>query len=170
MKVRWLSTDCMCYSYLSSWPRMQVEMKRQQESGQGMILYWPHHLVITILQHSHCRYLSPAPVHYTPHIEAQHKSHRDQISKTLTVNGNLLKLLLHKVNIKYGKSWNISLLPGRTRQIWICKRRRGSSRVRCRARGSARPTCRRCLAIWKVTSKTLPTQSWLRPNQTQIRE
>ena len=34
---------------LSSCPRMQVEIKRQQESGQGMILYWPHHLVITML-------------------------------------------------------------------------------------------------------------------------
>ena len=32
--------------HLSSWPCIQVEIKRQHESGQGMILYWPHHLVL----------------------------------------------------------------------------------------------------------------------------
>ena len=32
------------YLHLSSCPWIQVEMKRQQESGQGIILYWPHHL------------------------------------------------------------------------------------------------------------------------------
>ena len=35
-------------SYLSSWPWIQVEMKRQQASGQGMIWYWPHHLQIIL--------------------------------------------------------------------------------------------------------------------------
>ena len=34
--------------HLSSWPCIQVEMKRQQESGHGMILYCPHHLKTSI--------------------------------------------------------------------------------------------------------------------------
>ena len=49
---------------------------------------------------------------YTPHIEAQHKGHRNQISKTLTVNGNLLKLLLPKVNINMAiKGKYLSVIP-----------------------------------------------------------
>ena len=36
------------FAHLSSWPWMQVDMKRQQESGHGMILYCPHHLGLVI--------------------------------------------------------------------------------------------------------------------------
>ena len=38
------TTGTIVLTHLSSCPSRQVEMKRQQESGQGMDLYWSHHL------------------------------------------------------------------------------------------------------------------------------
>ena len=69
-------------------------MKRQQESGQGMVLYWAHHRVITILRRKTDCLPKNATKYELPNIKTKNKCHRNQVCVLLTMKGYLLKLFL----------------------------------------------------------------------------
>ena len=78
---------------LSSCPSRQVEMKRQHESGHGMDLYCSRHL-------QRLKYVAlydfywVRPANYNAHIKPKNKCNRNQVSKPLAADWDLLKLCL----------------------------------------------------------------------------
>ena len=92
---------------LSSCPRMQVEMNRQQESGHGIMRYCAHHRVITMLGTVNKYFSDIYTINlilktFLPHVETQHKCHWNQIRIFLAVETDLLELFL-ELDMQYLK-------------------------------------------------------------------
>ena len=85
---------------LSSLPTMQVETRRQQESGQGMEENWAHHRLITILRGEKLYLLYTLLLfiifNMIPDIESKHKGYRDQARMFLDNQTTLFKFILLK--------------------------------------------------------------------------
>ena len=150
---------------LSSCPSRQVEMKRQHESGHGMDLYCSHHLkrfkYIALFEFYQVR-----PANYNAHVKPKNKRNRNQVSKPLAVDWDLLKLCL------IGK-W----LWQENNRTWCCERclpwpppPRAVCRWGTRSRtglstpqGFARPACRYFHSNGTAASRTLLAHAQWQP-------
>ena len=120
-----LTTTFIFRPHLSSWPCIQVEINRQHESGQGMILYWPHHLAnlllcyvfvfafvmtpswqMQILQANRCCPIvncmlknTSEPGYNDGDVESEDKRHWNKFGKAVAVQGYLLKFLLKEFKL-----------------------------------------------------------------------
>ena len=98
-RMRYLAMVLRMRRPLSSCPRMQVEMNRQQESGHGIMRYCAHHRVITMLGTINKYFSDIYTINlilktFLPHVETQHKCHWNQIRIFLAVETDLLELFL----------------------------------------------------------------------------
>ena len=92
-KVIQVQEQILVWENLSSCPSRQVEMKRQHESGHGMDLYCSLHLH-TFKNVALCDCYWVRPPNYNAHIKPKNKCNRNQVSKPLAADWDLLKLCL----------------------------------------------------------------------------